>query len=93
MKTYMCCVCSTASKESFTVELLLWVASLTCTLYTLQVLTEGSLTANEWVKAVAPVIGGKGGGSNVSAQASGPLINKIQEAIQAAREFASSKTN
>ncbi len=42
-----------------------------------------------WVKAVFPMIGGKGGGSNVSSQASGPLVNKVQEAIQAAREFSS----
>ncbi len=53
---------------------------------------EGGLAANEWVKVVSPVIGGKGGGSNVSAQASGTLISKVQEAVKIAREFATSKT-
>lgn len=49
------------------------------------------LKADEWVKAVSTVIGGKSGGKEVSAQASGPLIDKLQEAIHVAEEFAKMK--
>ncbi len=57
----------------------------------LQSLCESGLTASDWVKVVAPVVGGKAGGSKVSAQATGSLLNKVQEAVKVAREFANSK--
>eukprot|EP00731_Ephydatia_muelleri_P026421 Em0018g521a len=49
------------------------------------------LKADEWVKAVSAVIGGKSGGKDVSAQASGPHIDKLQEAVLVAEEFAKMK--
>ena len=51
------------------------------------------LKADEWVKAVSNVIGGKSGGKDVSAQASGPHIDRLQEAIRVAEEFAKMKLN
>ena len=47
-----------------------------------------SLKADEWVKKVTEVIGGKGGGNNLSAQASGPNVDQLSDALEAAREFA-----
>lgn len=49
------------------------------------------LSACDWAKTVSLVIGGKGGGNQVSAQASGTLIGNVQEAVKMAREFATSK--
>ena len=51
------------------------------------------LKADEWVKAVSMVIGGKCGGKAMSAEATGPHVEKLQEALQAARDFASLKLN
>ena len=49
------------------------------------------LKANEWVKEVSTVIGGKGGGKPLSAQGSGDNIKEINKAINLAKEFASLK--
>ena len=49
------------------------------------------LKADEWVKAVSGVIGGKAGGTETSAQASGPQVQKLTEAVDAAESFAKSK--
>lgn len=57
----------------------------------LQSLVGKGLTASSWVKAVADVIDGKGGGSNVAAQASGTNVSKLSEALSIAREFAKMK--
>ena len=51
------------------------------------------LKADEWVKAVSGVIGGKSGGKDISAQASGPNVQRLQEAIHVAEEFAKMKLN
>ena len=51
------------------------------------------LKADEWVKAVSMVIGGKCGGKAMSAEATGPCLEKLQEALLVAREFASLKLN
>jgi len=48
----------------------------------------GKLTAVEWVKAVAPIVGGGGGGRETLAQAGGKLPEKLPEALRAAAEWA-----
>ena len=40
---------------------------------------------------MAPVIGGKGGGSKMAAQASGADIDKLSEAVEAAKLFATTR--
>lgn len=52
---------------------------------------EKGLKANEWIQQLAGVIGGKGGGKPESAQASGPNFNKVDEVLELAKKFASSK--
>lgn len=47
-----------------------------------------SLKANEWVKSVTPCINGKGGGKDVSAQATGTNVGAVKEAIDLAYKFA-----
>lgn len=49
------------------------------------------LKANEWVKEVSTIIGGKGGGKPISAQGSGENVGDIDKAINLAKEFASLK--
>ncbi|KAI2653520.1 Alanine--tRNA ligase, cytoplasmic [Labeo rohita] len=46
------------------------------------------LKASEWVQEVCPLLDGKGGGKDMSAQATGRNTNSIQEALQLANEFA-----
>ncbi|KAJ1732552.1 Alanine--tRNA ligase [Coemansia sp. Benny D160-2] len=48
------------------------------------------LKANEWADAVAAVVGGKNGGKEESARGSGTLVDKIDEAVEVAKEFAKS---
>lgn len=54
-------------------------------------LISSGLKANEWVQAVSPTLGGKGGGKEMSAQASGPHYEALNEALQLAKEFAKLK--
>lgn len=49
------------------------------------------LKANEWIQAVASLMKGKGGGKPESAQASGPNVSCLNEALKIANSFASSK--
>jgi alanyl-tRNA synthetase len=51
----------------------------------------GRLKAGDWIKAVAPVVGGSGGGRPQLAMAGGKDVSKIQEALTAARTFAAEK--
>ena len=46
-----------------------------------------SLSAGEWIKNIAPVVGGGGGGRSDFAQAGGKDASKIDEAIKKAKEF------
>ena len=46
------------------------------------------LDAGQWVGAVAPVVGGGGGGKPAMAQAGGREPDKIPEALEKAKEFA-----
>lgn len=47
-----------------------------------------NLKANEWIKEICKIVGGGGGGRDDFATAGGKYINKIEESIQFAREFA-----
>ncbi|XP_015118346.1 alanine--tRNA ligase, cytoplasmic [Diachasma alloeum] len=49
------------------------------------------LKANEWIQAISPLMGGKGGGKAESAQASGGNVGALEEALKIAREFADMK--
>lgn len=49
------------------------------------------LKANEWIQQLSSVIGGKGGGKPESAQASGINYDKVEEVMELAKKFASSK--
>lgn len=63
-----------------------------CVFFVSQSLVKKGLVANEWIKTVAPVINGKGGGSKAVAQASGPGTDKLSEAVKVAKEFAVGKS-
>jgi len=49
---------------------------------------QGRFTADKWVKAVAPLVGGGGGGRDTLAQAGGKSPEKLAEALQAAAQWA-----
>ena len=49
------------------------------------------LSAGEWVKAIAPIVGGSGGGKPTLAQAGGRDGAKLAEALQGAAEWARQK--
>jgi alanyl-tRNA synthetase len=57
------------------------------------VVGNGGLKANEWVGKVSTIIGGKGGGKDLNAQAVGSNVAALQEAMQVAKEFAKMKLN
>lgn len=46
------------------------------------------LKASEWVQELCPLLDGKGGGKDTSAQATGRNTQCLQEALQMANEFA-----
>ncbi|KAL4613682.1 alanine-tRNA ligase, cytoplasmic-like [Arapaima gigas] len=49
------------------------------------------LKASEWVQEVCPLLDGKGGGKDMSAQAAGKNTQSLQEVLKLARDFASLK--
>lgn len=51
----------------------------------------GKLKAGDWIKTVAPIVGGSGGGRPQMAMAGGKDIAKIQDALKAGRAFATQK--
>ncbi|CAG8495140.1 7842_t:CDS:10 [Funneliformis mosseae] len=51
-------------------------------------LTEKGLKASEWAKTVSETVGGKSGGKDDSAQGSGTNIDKLDEAVKVAEQFA-----
>ncbi|PKY22414.1 alanyl-tRNA synthetase [Rhizophagus irregularis] len=53
-----------------------------------KILTEKGLKASEWAKTVSETVGGKSGGKDDSAQGSGSNIDKLDEAIKVAEQFA-----
>ena len=71
------------------ITILLWCAFFSpC-----QSLSGNGLTASEWVKSITSIIGGKGGGSETNAQASGVKVDQLSEAVEAAKLYASSRVN
>jgi alanyl-tRNA synthetase len=54
-------------------------------------LVERGLLAGNWLKEVAPVVGGGGGGRPDFAQAGGKSPEKIAEALETAREIAAKR--
>ena len=46
-----------------------------------------SLKAGDWIKAIALIVGGKGGGRDDFAQAGGKDVSKIQDAKTKALEY------
>jgi len=51
----------------------------------------GKLKAGDWVKGVAPIVGGSGGGRPQLAMAGGKDVTKVEEALAAAGKFAAEK--
>ena len=60
-------------------------------LLVLQEVIARGLKADEWVKSVSELIGGKCGGKDVSAQGSGPNIGCVKKAVETATNFAQQK--
>lgn len=54
----------------------------------LQEVADRGLKANEWVMELCELMDGKGGGKDMSAQATGKNFNCLKEALQIADEFA-----
>lgn len=52
---------------------------------------EKGLKANEWINHISQLMGGKGGGKPESAQASGSNYDKVDEILELAKQFASTK--
>ncbi len=51
----------------------------------------GKIKAGDWVKAIAPIVGGGGGGKPTLAQAGGKQPEKLPDALTAAKDFAVEK--
>uniref|UniRef100_A0A158P7H9 Alanine--tRNA ligase n=1 Tax=Angiostrongylus cantonensis TaxID=6313 RepID=A0A158P7H9_ANGCA len=51
-------------------------------------LVDEGLKANLWVNEVCTVLGGRGGGKDANAQATGENVDRLEEAVQLARKFA-----
>ena len=64
--------------------------SLSLSLFPQSLVSKG-LQADQWVQAVTEVTGGKGGGTATTAQASGPNLDQLPQAMAAARQYATSK--
>ncbi|XP_065828762.1 alanine--tRNA ligase, cytoplasmic-like isoform X2 [Oscarella lobularis] len=56
-----------------------------------QSLVSRGLKANEWVESIAQLLGGRVGGRETTAQGSGSNVGAVDEAVEVARKFASSK--
>lgn len=54
----------------------------------LQEVANRGLKASEWVQELCPLLDGKGGGKDMSAQATGRNTECLKEALQMANEFA-----
>ena len=46
------------------------------------------LKASEWIQEVCPLLDGKGGGKDTSAQATGKNTQSLQKALELAKSFA-----
>ena len=56
-----------------------------------EVAAECGLKASEWAAALCPLLGGRSGGTDLSAQVAGGNAGRMREALQAGEEFAQSK--
>ena len=54
-------------------------------------IAKNGLKANEWIKTVSDVVGGRGGGKDDQAQGSSADTTRAQEAVKLARQFAQLK--
>jgi alanyl-tRNA synthetase len=54
-------------------------------------LVERGIKSGDWVKEIAPIVGGGGGGKPDMAQAGGKLPDKIGEALEKAKSFIEGK--
>ncbi|KAF3689123.1 Alanine--tRNA ligase, cytoplasmic [Channa argus] len=61
---------------------------ITCLCQVPQEVVNRGLKASEWVQELCPLLDGKGGGKDMSAQAAGRNTQCLQEALQMANEFA-----
>ncbi|XP_076589792.1 alanine--tRNA ligase, cytoplasmic-like [Chaetodon auriga] len=61
---------------------------ITCLCQVPQDVAKRGLKANEWVQELCPLLDGKGGGKDTSAQATGRNTKCLQEALEMANEFA-----
>lgn len=61
---------------------------ITCLCQVPQDVASRGLKASEWVQELCPLMDGKGGGKDMSAQATGRNVQCVQEALQMANEFA-----
>lgn len=61
---------------------------ITCLCQVPQDVANRGLKASEWVQELCPLLDGKGGGKDMSAQATGRNTQCLQEALQIANEFA-----
>ena len=58
-----------------------------------QSLVARGLKASDWIGQVSPLLNGKGGGREETAQCSGSGCDKVKEAMDLARQFAATKLN
>ncbi|CAG5958455.1 unnamed protein product [Menidia menidia] len=61
---------------------------ITCLCQVPQDVANRGLKASEWVQELCPLLDGKGGGKDMSAQATGRNTHSLQEALQTASQFA-----
>lgn len=54
-------------------------------------LVDKGLLASEWAAVVADIVGGKKGGKADAAQGSGTVLDRIDDALKAAEQFARMK--
>lgn len=60
-------------------------------IFSLQEVIQQGLKADEWVKSVSELLGGKCGGKDLSAQGSGPNVGCLKKAVETATQFAKQK--
>lgn len=65
---------------------LISLTDFTCSCH--QALVQRGLKADEWLKGLSHILGGKSGGKAMYAQCSGPNIEQVSQAVEAAKKFA-----
>ena len=59
--------------------------------YCVQAVTAQGLQADQWVLSVSQTLGGKGGGSKLTARCMGSNVEGLAEALTIAKDFAKMK--